>query len=127
MFNTVAAVTKKLSLANVYDTSRFGVVSPQFEEIVSLYYGAKATDLGDDVSQNGFFKRISGYELYSSNNLTGSAVLELATNPTDGDIITIQGQVFTFVATIGTTPGNVHIEATVDGTRANLETLINTP
>jgi len=55
--------------------SRFGIVSPEFEEIISLYYGAKATDLGDKVSQNGFFKSISGFDLYASNNLTGTAVL----------------------------------------------------
>ena len=127
VLNVITSVTKKLSLLNIYETSKFGIVSPQFEEVISLYYGAKATDLGDKVSQNGFFKTISGYELYSSNNLTGTASLGLATNPTAGDTIVINGVTFTAQSTIGTTAGNFKIGGNVDATRATLEAFIASP
>lgn len=124
---TITSCTKKLNKLNVYSNDRVGVVSPDFESVVSQYYGAKVTDLGDDVSLNGYFRSISGYKLFSSNNLTASAVLGMATNPTASDTVTIAGQVFTFVSSIGTTAGNVLIGGSADATRANLATLINAP
>ena len=119
-------MTKKLVKANVFSENKFGAVSPEFEEIVSLYYGAKVTDLGDNVAQNGYFKKISGYMLYSTNNLTNTAVLSLATQPTADDTVVIQGVTFTFVAS-PTAAGDVDIGASVDATRANLAALINAP
>lgn len=127
VLTTVMAATKKLHLANVWDTDFVAAVSPKFENIIGLYYGAKVTDLGDDVSLNGYFNKIAGFKLYSTNNLTCSAVLALSVNPTANDTVTIQGVTFTFVWSIGSTAGNVLIGADVDATRANLATLINAP
>lgn len=125
--NVLTSVTKKLTKLNVYDDAKVGIVSPEFEEIITQYYGVKATDLGDDVSLNGYFTKMSGFRLHTSNNTTGTAILAMATNPTDGDTMTIGGVLFTFVDTIGTAAGNIHIEATVDLTRAAAATLINAP
>lgn len=127
VLNAVAAVTKDLRQLNVYETDLVGIVSPRFEQVLTLYMGAKVTDLGDKVTENGYFAKILGYNLYTSNNLTGSAVLALATNPTANDTVTIQGVTFTFVSPIGTTAGNVLIAGSADATRANLEALINAP
>lgn len=127
ILNVFTAATKKLAKLNIMDTDKVGVISPEVEEFISLYYGAKVTDLGDKVAENGYFTKISGYQLYTSNNTTGSAVLWLATNPTNNDTVTIQGVTFTFVSSIGTTAGNVLIGANVDATRANLAALINAP
>lgn len=126
VFTTVTAVTKKLTKLNIYDTDKVGAVSPEFEEIISQYYGAKVTDLGDDVSQNGYFTKISGYKLYSTNNLAGSASLNMATNPTAGDTVTIQGVVFTYRAAPALA-GEVDIGADAAASLANLVALINTP
>lgn len=127
VLNTVMAATKKLHTANVWDTDFVAAVSPKFENIIGLYYGAKVTDLGDDVSLNGYFNKIAGFKLYSTNNLTCSAVLALGVQPTANDTVTIQGVTFTFVSSIGATAGNVLIGADVDATRTNLATLINAP
>lgn len=127
VIDVVFAARKKLRKNNIYTDNLSAVISPEFEEKLSVYYGDKGTNLGDDVSQNGFFRSVGGFRLHSSNNLTGSAVLALATNPTAGDTVTIQGVTFTFVSSIGTTAGNVLIGANVDATRANLATLINAP
>jgi hypothetical protein len=62
----------------------------------------------------------SGVDVFSTNNVTSEAVLALATNPTDGDTITINGVVITFVATLTGAAGEVHITGSVDATRANL-------
>lgn len=121
------AATKKLAKLNIMDGDKVGIISPEVEEFISLYFGAKVTDLGDKVSENGYFTKISGYQLYTSNNTTGSAVLALATNPTANDTVTIQGVTFTFVSSIGTTAGNVLIGADADASRANLAALINAP
>jgi hypothetical protein len=68
-----------------------------------------------------------GFRLYRSNQTSGTAVLSLATQPTNTDTVVIEGVTFTFVSSIGTTAGNVLIGANVDATRVNLETLINAP
>lgn len=127
VLQVVSTATKKMNKLNVYSNNRVGVVSPDFEDIVTQYAGAKVTDLGDDVTVNGYFGKLLGYKLFSSNNLTATAVLAMATNPTANDTITVAGQVFTFVSSIGITAGNVLIGANPDATRANLETLINNP
>lgn len=121
------AGTKKLSKLNIYDNDKIGIISPEVEEYISLYYGAKVTDLGDNVSENGYFTKISGYNLYTSNNICGNATLAMATNPTNWDTVTIQGVTFTFVSPIGTTPWNVLIGGSADASRANLAALINAP
>lgn len=126
VLTTVTAVTKKLTKLNIYDTDKVGAVSPEFEEIISQYYGAKVTDLGDDVSQNGYFTKISGYKLYSTNNLAGSASLNMATNPTAGNTVTIQGVVFTYRAAPALA-GEVDIGVDAAASLANLVALINTP
>ncbi len=73
----------------------------------------------------GYKGRFLGMEVYLATNLTSSAVLDMATQPTATDTVTIAGQVFTFVSTIGTTAGNVLIGADVDATRVNLAAAIN--
>jgi hypothetical protein len=83
--------------------------------------------MGDGANKDGAIMDFYGFRLYRSNQVAGSAQLSLATQPTNTDTVTIQGQVFTFVSSIGSTAGNVLIGADVDATRVNLETLINTP
>jgi len=121
------AAKKSLRFQNVPLDGAYGVLSPEFEDILVQYGIGRDTTMGDGVFTNGKIGTANGFELYVSNNTAGSAVLALATNPTDGDTVTIEGVTFTFVDTIGTAAGNVHIEANVDLTRANLATLINAP
>lgn len=127
VLKTVSAAKKALRLQNVSSRDLFGVVSPNFEDILVQYGAGRDTQMGDKANENGYLMNFYGFDLYSSNQTAGSAVLSLATNPTDGDTLTIEGVTFTFVDTIGTTAGNVHIETTVDATRANLAELINNP
>lgn len=94
---------------------------------VSQYLLGKNIDLAGSVFKNGYTDVVSTAEMYVSENLTGQAVLGLATTPTDGDTVTINGVVFTFKTTLGVTAGNVLIGGSADAARANLAALINTP
>lgn len=88
-------------------------------------------DVADEAFRNkvarGFRGRFLGMDVYVAGCITSSRVLDLATQPTAAQTVTINGQTFTFVAAIGTVAGNVLIGVDVDTTRANLTTLLNAP
>lgn len=123
----VGAAKRKLKKQNIPMTDLIGVISPEFEEILIQYGAGRDTNMGDTANDNGFFTKFYGFKLYNSNQLAGTAVLALATQPTAADTVTIEGVVFTFVDPIGVTAGNVLIGANVDVTRASLAGLINSP
>lgn len=125
--STLSAVNKAFRKLNVKSNNKYGVISPEVEDIMTQYVEARETALWDKIGENGYIGMYMGIKFYVSNQLTSTAVLALATQPTAADTVTIAGQVFTFVGTIGTTAGNVLIGASVDATRANLATLINAP
>lgn len=133
---------QKLRLKNVVYNNRFNtsgalevpsgmpiaVISPEILSYIELYLGGKNTLLGDQVSRNGFSGYFMGFNLFLSNALPWTGTLAMATNPTDGDTITINGVTITFKATLTSATGaaEVHIASTVDITRANLVEFLNT-
>ena len=123
----VSAAKKKLAKQNIPMKNLYGVVSPEFEEILVQYGAGRDTAMGDEQNRNGFITNFYGFKLFRSNQTSGTAVLALATQPTDTDTVVINGVTFTFVASIGTTAGNILIGADVDTTRASLTDLINNP
>lgn len=127
ILKTISAAKRKLTKQNIPLNDLFGIVSPEVEDILIQYGAGRDTSMWDDANKNGYIMDFYGFKLYLSNQTAGSAVLALATNPTNADTVVIQGVTFTFVSTIGTTAGNVLIGGDVDTTRANLATLINTP
>lgn len=119
---------RKLGVAdNMPDEKRFAVISEQFYEVLLEKLEGKESVLGDRVSSNGNVGQYLGFDLIKSNALGSSYVLALATQPTDGDTVVINGVTFTFKTTLGSTAGNVLIGADADAARLNLTTLINTP
>jgi len=80
--------------------------------------------LGDSVLENGIVGPWQGWTVVQNNNLPWSATLTIATQPTDGDTVTIAGVVFTFKTTLGSTAGNVLIGANAAAARANLEAAV---
>lgn len=127
VLKVVAAAKKKLKKQNVPENDLFGVISPDFEQVLIEYGAGRDTASGDTANDGGKIMKFYGFELYVSNQLGTSASLFLGTNPSNGETVVINGITFTFVSSIGSTPGNVLIAGAVDGTRANLETLINAP
>ncbi|MBX9725419.1 MAG: hypothetical protein K2X81_28740, partial [Candidatus Obscuribacterales bacterium] len=88
--------------------------------IIEQYVMSKNIDLAAAAFKNGYAGPVGGAELYLSENLLAEAVITMAANPTAGQTFSINGFVYTFVAAIGATPGNVLLEAGVDATRDNL-------
>lgn len=127
VLSVVSAAMKRLKKQNVPTNKVYGVISPEFEQILIEYGAGRDTAMGDGLNANGYIMDFYGFKLYSSNNLTGTASLSLATQPTNTDTITIQGVTINLVTTIGTTPGNVLVVTNVDTTRANIANFINNP
>jgi len=109
----------------------FAVISPDVEATLTEYLAGKESAMGDSTSLSGHIGKYYNFDLYVSNALGWSGVLALATQPTDGDTVTITREgatvTYTFKATLGATAGNIHIASTVDITRANFAEAINNP
>ncbi len=126
VLKTVSASKKKLAKQNIAISDLFGVISPEFEDILIQYGAGRDTTMGDGFNKDGAIMDFYGFRLYRSNQTSGSAVLALATQPTAADTVTIEGVTFTFVAS-PSAAGDIDLGANVDATRINLETLINAP
>lgn len=122
-------MSAKLSQRNQIDTAtNMSLVIDSYGGAdVAQYLLVKNIDLAGYVFKNGYTGLVNNAEMYISENLTGEAVLAMATAPTDGDTVTINGVAFTFKTALGSTAGNVLIGGSADAARANLAALINTP
>lgn len=110
----------KLRKANQDLTSLALVLDSYGGSIIEQYVMSKNIDLAAAAFKNGYAGPVGGAELYLSENLLAEAVVTMASNPSNGQTFSINGFVYTFVTSIGATPGNVLIEAGVDATRDNL-------
>ena len=126
VLKTVSAAKKALRKLNIPASDLFGVISPEFEDILIQYGAGRDTVMGDDANKKGSIMNFYDFKLFSSNQTTGSASLALATNPTADDTVVIAGVTFTFKASPSAT-WEVDLGGDVDTTRANLAALINTP
>ena len=127
MLGILTGVNKALRKNNIMSKDKYGVISPEFEEILIQYVAGRATIDGDQVGRNGYLMSYLGFDFYVSNQLTSTATLVVDADITANDTITIQGQVFTFVSSIGTTAGNVLLGANAAASRVNLAALLNAP
>lgn len=125
----ISRLNAKLRFRNQQETSSnmVLVVDSYAAAAITEYLLGKNIDLAGAVFKNGYAGPVGGADLYISENLTGTAVLGLATTPTDGDTVVIGGVTFTFKTTLGSTAGNVLIGGSADAARANLAALINAP
>lgn len=110
----------KLRRANQDLTNLVWVLDGYSCSIVEQYLIGKQIDIAGATFKNGYAGPVGNADLYVSENLTADAVITMTANPTNGQTFIVNGFTFTFVTTIGATPGNVLIEAGVDATRDNL-------
>ncbi len=125
----IAKINRTLDTNNVdmERKNRFWAISPQLYEVLWSYISGKESLLGDKTGEYGNIGRYGGLELFMTNNLTASAVWTPVDNPSNAATVTIDGVVFTFVNTIGTTAGNVLQTTNLETTLTNLAHLINNP
>lgn len=121
------AADTKLDAIDAPKAKRTAVVGGHFLGMLKLQQAARQTVFGDGVNTRGIVTNLFGWDILYSNNLPYSAVLTIATTPTDGDTVTIAGVVFTFKTTLGSAAGNVAIAGSADAARLNLSELINSP
>ena len=123
----VARAPAKLQRNNITGGDMVFVIDAYGSADLTQYLLGKNIDLAGRTFANGYTGSVATAEVYVSENLTGEAVLSLATTPTEGDTVVIQGVTFTFKTTLGSTAGNVLIGGSADVARANLTGLINAP
>lgn len=117
---------RKLTKASVPMADRVAVISPEAQQFLIEYFGGKESALGDRTSEAGNVGRAFGFEIFVSNNLTGSARWTAANTPSDGDTVTIAGIVFTFETGALDAAGKIKAETSVEVTNGHLAAFINT-
>lgn len=122
-----ALAQRKLTKAKIAQTNRFCVMSPEFNQTLIEYLASKNTPGADDVGENGYVGRYFQFDLYISNSTLWNGLVTIATQPTDGDTVTFNGNTYTFKTTLGSTAGNVLIGGSASASNTNLAAAINTP
>ncbi len=97
------------------------VIDPYVASIINQTIIGKNIALTDLTLKNGYAGPLLGFKTYISNNLTYSGILNIATNPSETNTVTIAGVVFTYNAT-PSGAGSVNIGADADG---SIDTLIH--
>jgi hypothetical protein len=122
-----------LTQLHVADTmeKKWLAVAPQEFNALRSHLQNTGNNVADNVLVNGLESgmiprgQFSGVDVFLSNNLTNEVVVTMATIPSNGQTLTINGVVITFVSTLSGAAGEVHIASDVDITRANLANFLN--
>lgn len=107
-----------------FGTFSMVVDSYAFSDIEEYIMG-KQIDIAQSVFENGYTGDVASARVYLSENLSPDAVLTITANPSDGETIIVNGYTYTFKTALTPTAGEILLEATVDGTRANLAAALN--
>lgn len=114
----------KLDAIDAPKAGRTAVVGGHFMRWLKLQQAGRDTQFGDGVNTRGVVARLFGWDIIDSNNLPYTAVLSMATQPTNGDTITIAGVTITLHATLIASAW-ADIRTDVDTTRSFIRDLIN--
>lgn len=121
VFDVFESAETKLGSVDAPFQDRVAVLGPHAIAAIRRLKSQRETPLGDRVLENGLIGPWNGWQIVQNNNLPWSASLKIATQPTDGDTVTIAGVTFTFKTTLTTTPGQVLIGADASAARTNLK------
>lgn len=126
--NVVDLFTQASGILGSFDapqetSMRAAAFGPQTVAKLRAAKAGRETGLGDSTLMNGVVGAYDGFTVVENNNLPWSGQLDLATNPTDGDTVTIAGVTFTFKAT-PTAAGHVDIGGSATVSCSNLEAAI---
>jgi len=100
------------------------VVSPKTASIIAQTVAQDWFSLADLALKNGYAGNFAGYNVYSSNNVKHARTISFS-SVVATDAITVAGVTFTFVASIGSTAGNVLKGANDAAALTNLAAAIN--
>jgi hypothetical protein len=89
-------INRKLDRKHIPARDRWGIISPEFRDVLWQFIAGRESMLGDKVGTNpNEIGTYAGFRLFVSENNGWSARLEMATIATDTDTVTINGVVFT--------------------------------
>lgn len=120
----VSRAPAKLRANNQTLTNLCFVVDSYAAASMTEYLLGKNIDLAGSTYANGYTGTVSTAEVYVSENLTGTAVLSLATNVTAGDTISVEGVTWTARA-VPSVAGEFDIGADADATRVIIANALN--
>lgn len=118
--------TKEVKLEKVTGMP-VAIIGAQTYQALIVYLGGKTTVLGDKVSVSGHAGAFMSFNIFVSNQLPSSTAIALPTQPTDGDTFTINGLVFTFKTSLGSTAGNILIGGSAAAAQTNLIAALQAP
>lgn len=105
-------------------TNQVMVVDAYAASDIEQYLLGKNIDLAGSVFKNGYTGNVNTAEMFVSENLTGTAQLNMATQPTATDTVVFNGVTFQFTASLSAA-GDLHIGTAVDDTRLNMANALN--
>jgi|TARA_Y100000310_G_scaffold159223_1_gene158757 hypothetical protein len=108
-------------------SSGFANLNPYMQEQLTYSLAGRESVDGNLVGQNAYKNSYFEFDNFVTTNGQWTGVLGMATQPTNNDTVVINGVTFTFVSSIGSTPGNLLIQASVDLDRELLQDIINAP
>ena len=85
IINLFGKTNRKLDANNVPREGQYFAISPQFVDVLWQYIAGKESLLGDKTGVNGHIGRFAGFDLYMTNNLTGTAVWTPSALPSNGE------------------------------------------
>lgn len=108
------------------DGPLFAVLDPERVALLAQNQVANGFNVADNALKNGFVgDSVTGFKVYSSNNLPSSLTLTMPTIPTANDTFTLLGITFTWKAAAGaTTAGDISIGNNVGESQDNFLLMI---
>ena len=103
------------------DGPLFAVLDPERVALLAQNQVANGFNVADNALSNGFVgNSVTGFKVYSSNNLPSTVTLTMPTIPQAGDSFTLLGITFNWVANNGAAaPGDIAIGINVAASKAN--------
>jgi hypothetical protein len=124
----VARMPAKNSLKNNQDNEGTTLVIDSFAASdIAQYVMGKNIDLAGSTFKNGYSGTVGTSDVRVSEKLTAETVFTFTGQPSNGEVLTINGINFTAVTTIGSTAGNFLVVTDQDTTLTNLTALMNAP
>lgn len=124
----VNTVVEEVNFNEGYGDDKFVLVDTAFVKDLTGYFQASGNNVADETIRQGVpYVGIlaGGVKVFQSNNIPHTATVTFGAIATAGDTVTINGVTFTYVASIGTTPGNLLVGANAAASQAALQGALN--
>ena len=113
-----------------YGDDKFILVDTSFVKNLTGYFQGTGNNVADDTIRTGLpyvGMLAGGVKVFQSNNVPHEATITFGAIAVAGDTVSVNGVVYTYVASIGTTPGNLLVGANAAASQAALLGALNAP